>query len=85
MKRLRIISVITYIAMGLMIVMAIRPLMHVAPHGMLTWMLIGRICYTGGVIFYVWKRLPYHHAIWHLFVLTGSICHFFGLLRLGKS
>jgi len=53
--------------------------------GMLPWMLTGGICYTGGVLFYVGKRLPYHHAIWHLFVLAGSICHFIATLIPGKS
>ena len=40
----------------------------------------GGLCYTLGVIFYVWKKLAYHHAIWHLFVLAGSVLHFFSIL-----
>ena len=59
--------------MGWVIVIAIRPMMQVVPAGCLTWMLIGGISYTTGVIFYAWKRLPYNHAVWHLFVLAGSI------------
>jgi hemolysin III len=51
----------------------------VAPGGL--WLLLlGGLAYTLGVVFYVWKRLPYHHAIWHVFVLAGSILHFFAIL-----
>jgi len=46
----------------------------------LVLLLAGGLCYTLGVIFYAWKRLPYGHAVWHLFVLAGSICHFFAVL-----
>jgi hemolysin III len=49
-------------------------LLAVAPRGL--WLLFaGGLCYTFGSAFYLWKRLPYHHAIWHLFVLAGSVCH----------
>jgi hemolysin III len=44
------------------------------------WLAIGGGFYTVGIIFYAWKKLPYHHAIWHLFVLGGSMCHFFVIL-----
>ena len=43
-------------------------------------MLAGGLVYSGGVAFYVWERLRYHHAIWHVFVLGGSILHFFAVL-----
>ena len=46
----------------------------------LTWFLAGGAAYTGGVAFFLWDRLPFNHAIWHLFVLAGSACHFFALL-----
>ena len=42
--------------------------------------LLGGGLYTLGCVFYLWRRLPYHHPIWHLFVLAGSICHFFCIL-----
>jgi hemolysin III len=45
------------------------------PRGGLWLLLAGGLCYTGGTVFYLWKRLPYHHAVWHLFVLAGSTCH----------
>ena len=43
------------------------------------FMLIGGLCYLFGVIFYAWKKFTYHHAVWHVFVLAGSIMHFFGV------
>jgi hemolysin III len=74
------LSVAIYIAMGWLIVIAINPLLKVAPPGLMTWMLIGGLCYTFGVIFYALKKPLYFHFVWHLFVLAGSICHFFGIL-----
>ncbi len=82
MRKLRYLSVIVYILMGWMIVIAIKPLLNVVPPTFLRWMLFGGLAYTLGVIFYVAKKMPYHHSVWHLFVLGGSICHFFGMLQL---
>jgi hemolysin III len=84
MGKLKILSIVIYIAMGWMIVIAINPLRQHVPPTLLTWMLLGGLCYTFGVIFYAFKKMPYHHAVWHLFVLGGSICHFFGMLTLVK-
>jgi hemolysin III len=82
MRKLRYLSVIVYILMGWMIVIAIKPLLNVVPPSFLRWMLYGGLAYTLGVIFYVAKKMPYHHSVWHLFVLGGSICHFVGMLQL---
>ena len=41
---------------------------------------VGGLCYTLGAVFYAWKSLPWSHAVWHLFVLAGSLCHFFSIL-----
>ncbi|MBL8259180.1 MAG: hemolysin III family protein [Candidatus Competibacteraceae bacterium] len=69
-----------YIVMGWAVVIAIEPLADsVAPGGLLL-LLLGGLAYTLGVGFYLWKRLPYHHAIWHMFVLAGSMFHFFAIL-----
>jgi hemolysin III len=74
------ISVALYVLMGWAIVVAVKQLLvAVAPTGMIL-LLAGGIAYTGGVVFYVWRSLPYHHAVWHLFVLAGSILHFFAVL-----
>ena len=80
MGKFKILSVLFYIAMGWLVVIAIKPMLQMIPNGLIIWLLIGGACYTFGVIFYAWKKLPYHHAIWHLFVLAGSISHFFGML-----
>ena len=74
------LSTALYVAMGWLVMVAIRPLVaHVAPAG-LAWLLAGGWCYTGGVVFYATDtRLRYGHAIWHLFVLAGSTCHFFAV------
>ena len=45
----------------------------------LRWLLIGGLAYTGGIFFFAFRRMPYSHAVWHLFVLAGSICHFFAI------
>jgi hemolysin III len=75
------LSVAVYILMGWMIVVAVKPLItHLPPAG-LAWLAAGGLAYTGGTVFYGWGRLRYHHAIWHLFVLTGSICHFVAVIR----
>ncbi len=84
MGKLKYLSVFIYILMGWMVLIAIKPLMQKASPSFLIWMLIGGLAYTLGVIFYVARKLPYHHSIWHLFVLGGSVCHFFGMLQLLK-
>lgn len=75
-----ILSVSLYIAMGWLCLIAIRPIIDAAQTGLLVWLIIGGLCYTFGVVFYAWKSLKFQHAIWHLFVLAGSITHFFGIL-----
>lgn len=73
-------SAVLYIGLGWLVVIAIKPVLkHVPMHGLL-WLLSGGVIYTVGVVFYVWKSLPYHHAIWHLFVLGGSVCHFLAVM-----
>ena len=66
-----------YVAMGWIVVFALPALWQRLSGAALGWLVAGGITYTAGVAFYVWKRLPYGHAIWHLFVLGGSACHFF--------
>ncbi len=77
--QLRGVSTTLYLIMGWTVIIAIKPMLAVlAPTGF-TLLLLGGLAYTFGVIFYAWKRLPYGHAIWHLFVLAGSCCHFFAV------
>ena len=75
-----VISVLFYIAMGWIIVLAIKPMLQAVPWKLFAWLLIGGLSYTFGIIFYAWEKMPYNHAVWHLFVLGGSIAHFFGML-----
>jgi hemolysin III len=80
MNKLKILSVVFYIAMGWLVIIAIKPMFVMAPTGLIIWIVIGGLCYTFGVIFYALKKMPYSHAVWHLFVMGGSISHFFGML-----
>lgn len=75
------LSTALYIAMGWLSIVAVRPLItHVGAAGF-WWLLAGGLCYTGGVVFYATDtRLRYGHAVWHVFVLAGSTCHFFAVL-----
>jgi hemolysin III len=74
--RFRVVSTIIYIAMGWLVLIALKPIMAALPSGGFRLLVAGGFIYTGGTVFYLWKRLPFHHAVWHLFVLGGSICHF---------
>jgi len=74
------ISTVFYVFMGWIIIFALKPLILHASINLLVWFLIGGISYTLGVVFYALKKVPFSHAIWHLFVLGGSVCHFFGML-----
>ena len=70
-----------YLLMGWLIVVAIKPLVENIPPAGLIWLAAGGLAYTGGVVFYSMKRMRYAHMIWHLFVATGSVCHFIAVLR----
>jgi hemolysin III len=69
------VSTAIYIAMGWLIVIAARPLVTLFDMTSLLWLLAGGLAYTFGTAFYHSRRVPYAHAVWHVFVLTGSICH----------
>ena len=74
------LSLVLYLLLGWLIVIAIKPLFEVMAPGGLWLLLAGGLFYTVGVVFYVWDALPFNHAIWHLFVMGGSICHFLMVL-----
>jgi hemolysin III len=78
--RSRVLASLVYIGMGWLIVIAIKPLLAAIPPGGIAWLVAGGLLYTFGVVFYIWKKLPFHHAVWHLFVLGGSVCHFIAIL-----
>ncbi len=80
--RYEVIATIGYLLMGWMGVMAYKQMStNIPPEGIIL-IFAGGIIYSLGVIFYAWEKLPYNHAIWHLFVLGGSICHFFAVFTL---
>lgn len=75
-KRFKLLSTICYIVMGWFMFVAIKPLIAALPMNGFYWLLAGGLFYTVGSVFYLARRLPYNHMIWHLFVLAGSACHF---------
>ena len=74
--RFRLVSTLLYLAMGWMCAIAIKPMIANVPHDGLMWLLAGGLAYSLGTIFYMWKKMTYHHAVWHVFVLAGTGCHF---------
>lgn len=77
--RFRIVSLITYLCMGWLSLIVIYQLIQNLPIGGVMLLAMGGIIYSLGVVFYVWERIPYNHAIWHGFVLSGTICHFLAI------
>lgn len=75
-----IASTVVYALMGWMGIIGIRSMYHTLSFGGVAWILAGGLCYTIGIIFFALNR-RYCHAIWHIFVLAGSVCHFFAVLR----
>lgn len=69
-------STLLYLAMGWLGVVAAKPLLDAVPASALLWLLAGGAVYSLGTLFYVWRGQRYHHAIWHLFVLGGTGCHY---------
>lgn len=74
------ISTTMYLVMGWLVLIAAGPLVRAIPPQGLAWLCAGGAFYTVGVLFFVAGRIPYGHFVWHLFVLAGSICHFFAVL-----
>ena len=79
LDRFRKIEMILYVAMGWCIVLTVKPLLAAMQPGGLILLLAGGICYTVGIIFYKLKKIRYMHSVWHLFVLAGSILHYFSV------
>ncbi len=79
-KRFKKLSLWLYLGLGWIVVLAIKPMLAQVEMGGLVLLLLGGLSYSLGVIFYVREQMAYHHAIWHLFVLAGSVFHFFSVL-----
>ena len=75
-----LISDIFYLPMGWTIIIAVKPLIRSMPSGFCLWVLLGGVLYSVGIIFYISKRIPMSHVIWHLFVLGGSIAFYLGFV-----
>lgn len=73
--RFAVVSTAAYVAMGWLGVVALKPLIEALHPSALVWLLLGGISYTAGTLFYH-RKIPYSHALWHVFVLFGSVCHF---------
>jgi hemolysin III len=80
LTRFRKLMVGLYLAMGWMFVVAVGPMIKNLPHMSMIFLLLGGLFYSVGVVFYMWRTLKYGHGIWHLFVLAGSIMHFFAVI-----
>jgi hemolysin III len=74
------LSLFIYIFMGWLCIFAAKEIFLHVPSQSLIFLVVGGLLYSGGVIFYVWDNLPYNHGIWHVFVLGGSIFHYFSIL-----
>ena len=81
-KRFLHTSTILYVVMGWLIVFAWKPLItNMSTEGLIL-LALGGLLYTGGAVFYVWRGFPYHHAVWHIFVLAAAILVFFAIMTL---
>jgi len=81
LHRLSTLRVALYILLGWLILVAVVPLILILPLSAVAFLIAGGVAYTSGVFFFARDRLLFHHAIWHLFVLGGSVFHFFALVR----
>ena len=78
--RFKRLSTLIYLAMGWLVIVAIKPLLAATDAWTFGWLLAGGICYTLGTVFYHRPSLRYSHAIWHLFVIAGSVCHYVAVM-----
>jgi len=78
--RLAFLAPVFYIALGWLIVVDLDGLLTLMPFKGVLWLVSGGLCYTIGILFYAIDRIPYNHATWHVFVVAGSICHYFSVL-----
>mgnify|MGYP001553563198 CR=1 FL=1 len=79
--RFQLLSTLMYIFMGWIVIFVVKPMIANLPLAGLVWLLVGGISYTTGAVIYSIKRIPFNHAIFHLFVLAGSFCHFIAVYQ----
>ena len=73
------LSTVAYVLMGWICIIALKPILLLLSSGAIALLLAGGISYTIGTVFYAWERIPYSHAVWHLFVVAGSVCHYLAI------
>jgi hemolysin III len=83
--KFRVVSTLIYLAMGWVVVFAPNSFSENLPQEQFYWIAAGGACYTIGAVFYLVKKIPFHHAIWHVFVLGGAISHFIGIMKIFSS
>ncbi|MEL4307842.1 PAQR family membrane homeostasis protein TrhA [Joostella sp. CR20] len=83
--RFEALSLLLYLAMGWLIVFDFNNLMEVLTKQQLVLLILGGVFYTIGTVFYAIKKIPFHHVIWHLFVLAGAIAHFLMILAIVRG
>ena len=79
-RHMKYVSLPVYLGMGWLVIIALGPALRNVAIGGILWLVAGGLCYTVGVGFYAWRRRLYTHAVWHLFVLAGSVCHYVSVL-----
>ncbi len=79
--KFEIVSTLVYVVMGWMMLTGAKEFFQNMPSEVIWLIITGAIFYTVGVLFYIWRWFAYHHAVWHLFVLAGAICHYLGVLK----
>jgi hemolysin III len=73
--RFRLVSTGIYVGMGWLVLIAIGPMLRQLDPAIIAWLVAGGVAYTSGTVFYHNRRVPYSHAVWHGFVMAGSVCH----------
>ncbi len=79
--RFAMLSTVAYVLMGWLCVVAVKPMFVLLSPGALALLGAGGVLYTAGIVFYRSNRVPYSHAVWHLFVVAGSVCHYLAIAR----
>jgi len=79
-RRSRMISLVLYVGLGWLVAIAVKPFLNAVDTWGVILVALGGLAYTGGIVFYRWRELPYNHAVWHAAVLVGSAFHFFAIL-----
>ncbi len=77
--RFAVLSTVVYVLMGWLCIIAVKPMLVLLSPGALALLAAGGVLYTAGTVFYHSRRVPYSHAVWHLFVVAGSVCHYLAI------